>query len=154
MHHTEQGSSAASWTDLCNGRVLGRSCLLPAPAHVTWRLPVSLGPSFLALASRVALSVASTLRFLTTSPPTLLLQKHIAHRSRIVTIVFPSDFGLSIPKFLRIVVHTIAKMTQTEEEYDEAQAGDESMTGPGAPTPLAALEASLHDRHTLPGAFF
>ncbi|KAL1853261.1 RecA recombinase Rhp51 [Diaporthe australafricana] len=31
-------------------------------------------------------------------------------------------------------------MTQTEEEYDEAQVGDETMTGPGAPTPLAALE--------------
>lgn len=103
---------------------------------------------------RRALSVASTLRFLTTSPPTLLLQKHIAHRSRIVTIVFPSDFGPSIPKFLRIVVHTIAKMTQTEEEYDEAQAGDESMTGPGAPTPLAALEASFHGQCTLPGALF
>lgn len=30
------------------------------------------------------------------------------------------------------------------EEYDEAQAGDEdqSMVGPGAPTPLSALEVS------------
>lgn len=26
------------------------------------------------------------------------------------------------------------------DEYDEAQMGDESMTGPGAPTPLSALE--------------
>lgn len=36
-------------------------------------------------------------------------------------------------------------MTETEE-YDEAQAGeacDESMTGPGAPTPLSALEVSF-----------
>ena len=30
-------------------------------------------------------------------------------------------------------------MTQMEE-YDDAQNGDESMTGPGAPTPLTALE--------------
>jgi hypothetical protein len=28
------------------------------------------------------------------------------------------------------------------DEYDEAQVGDESMTGPGAPTPLSALEVS------------
>lgn len=26
------------------------------------------------------------------------------------------------------------------EEYDEAQAGEDSMVGPGAPTPLTALE--------------
>lgn len=34
------------------------------------------------------------------------------------------------------------------EEYVEAQAGDESMTGPGAPTPLTALEVrALHSCH-------
>lgn len=33
-------------------------------------------------------------------------------------------------------------MMQTEE-YDESQAGDESMTGPGAPTPLTALEVRV-----------
>lgn len=34
-------------------------------------------------------------------------------------------------------------MTQTEE-YDEAAAAeDESMTGPGAPTPLSALDVSV-----------
>lgn len=32
-------------------------------------------------------------------------------------------------------------MTQTEE-FDEEAAGDESMTAPGAPTPLSALEVS------------
>jgi len=44
-------------------------------------------------------------------------------------------------------------MTQTEEEYDEAQAGDESMTGPGAPTPLAALEVILHGEGIFPRAY-
>lgn len=36
-------------------------------------------------------------------------------------------------------------MTQTEE-FDEAQIGegDESMTGPGAPTPLQALEVCFY----------
>lgn len=39
-------------------------------------------------------------------------------------------------------------MTQTEEYDEEAEAaGDESMTGPGAPTPLSALEVSLSPRN-------
>lgn len=95
-----QGSSAAVWTDLCNRAGARALLLLPVLAHVTWRLPVSLGPSFPALASRVAFSPSRQhIGFLTTSPPTLPLPKHIAHRSKIVTVALPSDLGLSIPKF-------------------------------------------------------
>lgn len=139
--------------DRCSGVP---ALLLPALAHVTWRLPVSRGPSFLASASRVAFPPSrQQLESLHLRHRGCLCKTRITHRSKVVTVTFHSDLNPSIPCHSQNpAAYTIAKMTQTEEDYDEAQAGDESMTGPGAPTPVAALEASLHARCTFTGPYF
>lgn len=137
-------------------RVLGRPCCCLHLAHVTWRLPVSLGPP----SGRWPAASRSLCRVNTWNPYNFATKVTSAktHCAPLQNCVCSLPFRLGSPNssfsFLEeFAAHTIAEMTQTEEEYDEAQAGDESMTGPGAPTPLAALEASLHGRCAFPGAF-
>lgn len=136
--------------------------------HVTWRTLIR-GSFLSAIESRrgfpsrqqhhhyQSIKQFSTL-FATHSPPTTLhCQARSTQANSIQAVTAESCLkeGISISYSLQARHANLQDqqtnpptMTQTEEFDEEAEAaGDESMTGPGAPTPLSALEVSLSPRN-------
>lgn len=91
--------------------------------HVPWRLQVELVPDLRRVSTRLS------------------YQHHYkSSRPEIASHFFALDPNYN---FLRRIGRFVANFIQVKmaDEYDEAQAGDDGgMTGPGAPTPLTALE--------------
>lgn len=73
--------------------------------------------------------------------PHTLRQKPLQKPISLYSVAYRLSYLESLPG-----IHATYPATMTQiEEHDEtlSQAGDESMTGPGAPTPLQSLEVSL-----------
>lgn len=64
-------------------------------------------------------------------------------RTRLAVWNFPNSFATSHPQYTHTLAHITVKMSAEEDQsqsgYEDGLAG-----GPGAPTPLAGLEVSLH----------